>query len=73
LKFSIFKEDASFPATDSDDKISRKYWDHPRNKIILGPFAYLKFPRFHSLVKPSSNSHHSDDNPIFFARFPAVD
>jgi len=31
--------------------IPRKYWDHLRDKIILGRFAYLKFPPFHGLVK----------------------
>jgi hypothetical protein len=32
-------------------KITRKYWDHLRDKIILGPLAYLKFPPFDGLVK----------------------
>jgi hypothetical protein len=37
-------------STTSFFAITRKYWDHLREKIILGPSAYLKFPPFHDPV-----------------------
>jgi hypothetical protein len=54
----------AFPVTDSGIAISGKYWSHLREKINLGPLAYLKFPPFHGPVKTSKVGTHLK-KPLF--------
>jgi hypothetical protein len=58
--FHILNYGAAVRPNDSHCTITRKYWDHLRQKIILGPLAYLKFPPFHDHVKASKLGTHPE-------------
>ena len=66
IVLSYLQPRASFRTSDCHFKITRKYWDHLRDKIILGPIAYLKFPPFHGLVKASKVGTHPEKARFLF-------